>query len=63
VFQQLRDARTEVAAARTVCDQRHEQVLEMRGDLKEIRAELRALRGEVHEVRVEVVEIRDTVKR
>jgi len=58
VFQEIRDARSEVATARAVCDQRHDQTLEMRGDLKEIRAELRALRAEIRGLREDVAQMR-----
>lgn len=58
VFQQIRDTHCEVASARTVCDGRHEQTLEMRGDLKEIRAELRGLRAEIHGLREDIAAMR-----
>jgi len=63
VFQQIRDARCEVAAARALCDERHDQTLEIRGDLKELRAELRALRGEIGGLRGDVSEMRRAMRR
>ena len=63
VFQQIRDARGEMAVARAICDQRHDQTLEIHGDLKEIRAELRALRAEIRALRGDVAEVRDAVRR
>ena len=63
VFQQIRDARSEALATRAICDERHDQTLEIRGDLKEIRAELRGLRVEVHGLRGDLTRMRDAMRR